>query len=198
MLMNQHILIFEDQRVKSKMIGIIDTKCNVVNLVKKAFDEAEILCEQNYTIAPELDLQIHNSVDPTKAGSKKPHSSPIFMVYPPMHLKFILVEIFKNSMRATLESKGTFNVPPVQVLVAKGKQDVTIKISDQVSTDEKKCYFYLFDQFLLLLGRWHSAQSNHQNVSLFVFHCSKTRHGTQRHGSICRIWLRPSTKSVIC
>jgi len=131
MLMNQHILIFEDQRVKSKMIGIIDTKCNVVNLVKKAFDEAEILCEQNYTIAPELDLQIHNSVDPTKAGSKKPHSSPIFMVYPPMHLKFILVEIFKNSMRATLESKGTFNVPPVQVLVAKGKQDVTIKISDQ-------------------------------------------------------------------
>merc|ERR1711981_798785 len=65
MLMNQHILIFEEHKIQSKMIGIIDTKCNVANLVKKAYDEAEIQCEQNYIIAPELDLQIHNSVDPS-------------------------------------------------------------------------------------------------------------------------------------
>ena len=111
---------------------MIDTKCNVVNLVNKAFDEAEILCEQAYTIAPELDLQIHNSVDPAKPGSSKKNNSPVFLVYPPMQLKFILVELFKNAMRATLETKGTFNVPSIQVLVAKGKTDVTIKISDQV------------------------------------------------------------------
>ena len=49
-----------------------------------------------------------------------------------MQLKFILVELFKNAMRATIETKGTFNVPPIQVLVAKGKTDVTIKISDEV------------------------------------------------------------------
>lgn len=129
MLMNQHILIFEEQSMSSKMIGIIDTRCNVANLVKKAFDEAEIQCEQNYTIAPELDLQIHNSVDPSKKPKK--NDSPIFIVYPPMQLKFILVELFKNAMRATIETKGTFNVPPIQVLVAKGKTDVTIKISDE-------------------------------------------------------------------
>ena len=105
-------------------------RCNVANLVKKAFDEAEIQCEQNYTIAPELDLQIHNSVDPSKKPKK--NDSPIFIVYPPMQLKFILVELFKNAMRATIETKGTFNVPPIQVLVAKGKTDVTIKISDEV------------------------------------------------------------------
>jgi len=131
MLMNQHILIFEEHKIQSKMIGIIDTKCNVANLVKKAYDEAEIQCEQNYTIAPELELKIHNSIDPPKKGSKNPYGSPIFLVYPPMQLKFILVELFKNSMRATMENKETLSVPPIQVLVAKGKTDVTIKISDQ-------------------------------------------------------------------
>lgn len=131
MLMNQHILLFEDQRIpKSKMVGIIDTKCKVCNVVNTAFEEAAILCEQTYTVSPELHIKIHNSVDPTKRGA--PNSSPIFMVYPHMHLKFILVELFKNAMRATIETKGTIKVPPVEVLVAKGNADVTIKISDQV------------------------------------------------------------------
>ena len=149
MLMNQHILIFEEHKIQSKMIGIIDTKCNVANLVKKAYDEAEIQCEQNYTIAPELELKIHNAIDLPKKGSKNPHGSPIFLVYPPMQLKFILVELFKNSMRATMETKETLSVPPIQVLVAKGKTDVTIKISDQVFFQQEfsRCvyrnYFFL-------------------------------------------------------
>ena len=143
MLMNQHILIFEEHKIQSKMIGIIDTKCNVANLVKKAYDEAEIQCEQNYTIAPELELKIHNSIDPPKKGSKNPYGSPIFLVYPPMQLKFILVELFKNSMRATMENKETLSVPPIQVLVAKGKTDVTIKISDQVFFQQEfsRCFY---------------------------------------------------------
>merc|ERR1719210_1130826 len=48
MLMNQHILIFEDQRVKSKMIGIIDTKCNGVILFAKNFCFIESFFHQVY------------------------------------------------------------------------------------------------------------------------------------------------------
>lgn len=130
MLINQHILLFEDQRgVKSRMVGIIDTRCNVCNLVHTAYEEASIMCEQTYTVAPELRLKIHNSVDPAKRGPK--YSSPIIMVYPHMQLKFILVELFKNSMRATVETKGIIKVPPIEVLVAKGSADVTLRISDQ-------------------------------------------------------------------
>ncbi len=134
MLMNQHILLFEEQRIpKSKMIGIIDTKCNVSSVVNQAYEEASILCEQTYTVAPELYIRIHNAVDPAKQG-KAEYSSPIFMVYPPTQLKFMLVELFKNAMRATVESKGKpyIKIPPIEVLVAKGNTDVTIKISDQV------------------------------------------------------------------
>jgi pyruvate dehydrogenase kinase 2/3/4 len=58
---------------------------------------------------------------------------PIKIVYPPSHLQHILFELFKNSMRAIIESKKrTVNLPDIEVLVAQGKHDVTIKISDQV------------------------------------------------------------------
>lgn len=131
MLMNQHILLFEEHRPSKRMVGIIDTRCDVSKVVDSAYEEASILCEQTYTVAPELHIKIHNSVDPVRRGPQ--YSSPVVMTYPPTHIRFILVELFKNAMRATVETKGTIKVPPIKVLVAKGNADVTIKISDEVN-----------------------------------------------------------------
>ena len=131
MLLNQHILLFDGTHIQgTKLVGMIDRKCNVCNVVKEAFEEAAILCEKTYTVSPELHLKIHNSVDQAKRGPK--YSAPIFITYPPRQIKFILVELFKNAMRATVETKGIIKVPPIEVLVAKGETDVSIKVSDQV------------------------------------------------------------------
>jgi pyruvate dehydrogenase kinase 2/3/4 len=45
----------------------------------------------------------------------------------------MLFEILKNSLRATVETHGIEceNFPPVKVIVAQGKEDITIKISDE-------------------------------------------------------------------
>ena len=47
-----------------------------------------------------------------------------------MPLKFILVELFKNAMRATLERsdslKSNLNPPQINVLVSKGHNDITL------------------------------------------------------------------------
>ena len=111
-------------------LGMIDRRCNVCNLVRSAFEEAAILCEKTYTVSPELHLKIHNSVDKARRG--KEFSSPIFITYPPRQIQFILVELFKNAMRATVETKGIIKTPAIEVLVAKGETDISIKISDQV------------------------------------------------------------------
>jgi len=130
MLLNQHILLFDGSHIQgTKLVGMIDRKCNVCNVVREAFEEAAILCEKTYTVSPELHLKIHNSVDQAKRGPK--YSAPIFITYPPRQIKFILVELFKNAMRATVETKGIIKVPPIEVLVAKGETDVSIKVSDQ-------------------------------------------------------------------
>ena len=68
-------------------------------------------------------FQVHNLLAP---------SSAVEIVYPPSHLQHILFELFKNSMRAIIESKKSIDLPDIDVLVAQGKDDVTIKISDQV------------------------------------------------------------------
>merc|ERR1719481_530396 len=73
--------------------------------------------------APELDMTTHNFVEPGK---------PIELVYPPNHLHHILFELFKNSMRAIVESrKKGLDLPDIEVLIVKGAHDVTVKISDQ-------------------------------------------------------------------
>jgi signal transduction histidine kinase len=45
----------------------------------------------------------------------------------------MLFEILKNSLRATVETHGMEceNFPPVKVIVSAGKEDITIKISDE-------------------------------------------------------------------
>ncbi|KAG8516835.1 [Pyruvate dehydrogenase (acetyl-transferring)] kinase isozyme 3, mitochondrial, partial [Galemys pyrenaicus] len=63
--------------------------------------------------------------------SKAP-DKPIQVVYVPSHLFHMLFELFKNSMRATVElyEDRKEGYPAVKTLVTLGKEDLSIKISD--------------------------------------------------------------------
>ena len=57
----------------------------------------------------------------------------VSVAYPPANLYHILFELFKNSMRATVETHfEALKLPKIEVLLAKGEHDVSIRISDQV------------------------------------------------------------------
>ncbi|XP_030162045.1 pyruvate dehydrogenase kinase, isozyme 3 isoform X3 [Lynx canadensis] len=88
-----------------------------------AYETAKMLCEQYYLVAPELEVEEFNAKAPDK---------PIQVVYVPSHLFHMLFELFKNSMRATVElyedRKEAY--PSVKTLVTLGKEDLSIKISD--------------------------------------------------------------------
>ncbi len=62
----------------------------------------------------------------------KEPGTPIQIVYVPSHLYHILFELFKNAMRAVVEHHGAAarDYPPIQVLVIRGKEDVTIKVNN--------------------------------------------------------------------
>lgn len=58
MLLNQHSTLFGEEdwatRDRPGMVGMVDEKCKVRNLVVDAHDAAGIICEQFYHVFPEL------------------------------------------------------------------------------------------------------------------------------------------------
>ena len=64
----------------------------------------------------------------TQIVNEKGKKVALSLVYPPPHLYHILFELFKNSMRAVVESHGTRSeLPNIEVLVAKGEHDVMLQ-----------------------------------------------------------------------
>jgi pyruvate dehydrogenase kinase 2/3/4 len=126
MLINQHTLLFGSDLngQKSRHIGCIDPSCQVVSVVKDAYENAKFLCDQYYLASPDVIIEEHNDSE---------RNSPIQFVYVPSHLYHMLFELLKNSMRAVVEHHGTASAdyPPIHILVVKGKEDLTLKISDK-------------------------------------------------------------------
>jgi len=128
MLINQHKLLFEPDADKdTKRIGMIDPSCKVKSVIMEAFQNAAFLCEEYYDCAPEIEIK-----GQTMVRNEKGKKVGLSLVYPPPHLYHILFELFKNSMRATVETHNkSRQLPEIEVLVAKGEHDVSIRVSDQ-------------------------------------------------------------------
>ncbi|NXK70839.1 PDK2 kinase, partial [Sylvietta virens] len=57
---------------------------------------------------------------------------PVNIVYVPSHLYHMLFELFKNAMRATVEShESSPRLPAIRVMVALGQEDLSIRMSDR-------------------------------------------------------------------
>ncbi|XP_073846796.1 pyruvate dehydrogenase kinase isoform X2 [Musca autumnalis] len=127
MLINQHTLLFgQSTEAQGRHVGCLDPACNISDVVRDAYENARFLCDQYYLVSPELEIEQHNSMDG--------ETLPIRTVYVPSHLYHMLFELFKNSMRAVVEHHDQDKcdkLPPLKVLIVRGKEDICVKISDQ-------------------------------------------------------------------
>ncbi|KAK4996257.1 [Pyruvate dehydrogenase (acetyl-transferring)] kinase isozyme 2 [Elasticomyces elasticus] len=121
MLIGQHIAL-TDQRTQSdpNYVGIICTKTNVRDLAQEAIENARFVCEDHYGLfdAPKIQLICDTDIN---------------FMYVPGHLSHMLFETLKNSLRAVVETHGhdKEEYPVTKVVVAEGREDITIKISDE-------------------------------------------------------------------
>ena len=80
-------------------------------------EESRELCNAVFGDSPEVNIMGDDS-----------HT----FTYVPGHLKYMLSELLKNSLRATCTFHGIDKTPPpVEIVIAQGKTDLTIKISDR-------------------------------------------------------------------
>merc|ERR1712096_311581 len=125
MLISHHKALYcpEESKNNPGLRGTIDPKCDAVDVAKMAFENAS-LCEQIYMDAPKLDIEWTDLTDKDKNS--------VDFVYIPGHLYHMFFEVFKNSMRATMEfHENSDSIPDVKVHVVKSSQDISIKICDQ-------------------------------------------------------------------
>ncbi|TRY72503.1 hypothetical protein TCAL_00193 [Tigriopus californicus] len=155
MLINQHTLLFGDKVDQGqRSVGAIDPNCSVIPIVERAYENARFLAEQYYMASPELKVRAYDkSCENSKAipinDELSEEKANVECVYVPSHLYHILFELFKNAMRATIETyPDSYDLPPIRALIVKSKEDVTIKISDRGGGIprrlKKKIFQYLY------------------------------------------------------
>merc|ERR1719228_983340 len=121
---NKALYCPEESNRSDGLKGTIDPKCDAVKIAKSAYQNAVFLCDQIYMDAPKLNIDCVDLTDPGKAS--------VEIVYIPGHLYQMLFEVFKNSMRATMEfHDDSDNIPEIQVKIVKSSEDISIKVSDQ-------------------------------------------------------------------
>lgn len=121
MLIGQHIALTEQTHVKHpNYVGIICTKTNVRDIALEAIENARFVCEDYYGLFESPKVQLVCKED-------------LNFMYVPGHLSHMLFETLKNSLRAVVEQHGADKdeFPVTKVIVAEGKEDITIKISDE-------------------------------------------------------------------
>ncbi|KAH7015624.1 pyruvate dehydrogenase kinase [Ilyonectria destructans] len=121
MLIGQHIALTDQSHHRDPAyVGIICTKTNVQDLAQEAIENARFVCEDHYGLfeAPKIQLVCNPNLN---------------FMYVPGHLSHMLFETLKNSLRAVVETHGMDKqaFPVTKVIVAEGKEDITIKISDE-------------------------------------------------------------------
>ncbi len=129
-LAEHHIAL---QSRRDRYVGAICTELDLAEAVSFTARRAQQVCKETYGAAPDVRV----------VGDKG-----ALVAYIPTHLDYMLFELLKNAMRATMErpkqgggSRGgdvgfqrrqaTSPMPPVVVQICKGGRAVTLKISDQ-------------------------------------------------------------------
>ncbi|KAK3843333.1 MAG: branched-chain alpha-ketoacid dehydrogenase, partial [Linnemannia gamsii] len=127
------------------IVGVVHTKLRPADLIRTCASFVQELCDVNYGSSPEV--VINGQTDTT-------------FTYVPVHLEYILCELLKNSVRATVEHAviinqdddqdvtkrpNEFGHPPVEVTIAQGDHEVTIRIRDHGGGISQEDFEAVFD-----------------------------------------------------
>ena len=115
-LIGQHVYLqrYNNDMLPNTCVGIIDKECSPNQIIKQSVVDTIKMIKSVYG----KNITINTNLIDTK-----------HFMYIPGHLHYILVEILKNSAKATLDFAK--NKEPITISTSMGKTDFIIKISDK-------------------------------------------------------------------
>ena len=138
MLIGQYLEIREPPRPDH--VGLVCTTTSPYQAIKEASDHARFMCERQFGDAPYVDIKGRTDLT---------------FSYVPSHLYYMLFEVLKNSMRASVEHHTSKDnpypdLPDVSVIISDSvdNEDVVIKVSDEGGgfprSHVKRIFSYLY------------------------------------------------------
>lgn len=125
LLIDQY-LNYESNRVG--FVGVINTKTSPVDVINDAIIDATSVCRNSYGESPDVIIE----------EITKPE-----ICYIPSHLYYVMFELIKNSLRASIEN----DKDSIKIIIS-GDEDVIIKISDRGKgipySDLEKVWYYSY------------------------------------------------------
>lgn len=116
-LIGQYLAVRKNP-VDEKTIGLVSPVCSPKEIAEQAVHDAAFMCTRTYGDAPEVTF--HGKTD-------------LRFPYVPSHISYVLLELLKNSMRATVETHGVDKMPPIRIVIAgsdgEDKEDVRLPLS---------------------------------------------------------------------
>lgn len=128
-LMQQHVTVHDSP---PGFRGMLQTALCIETVAKKAATDAMNLCMQHMGTAPEVEIDCQTDR---------------LITHVPSHVHYILLELLKNAMRAVVDKQGasklsffsptlyarkkSSELPAVTMVIGRGKEDVTFRVSDQ-------------------------------------------------------------------
>lgn len=117
MLIGQYLALREPSK-DPNMLGLISTCASPYHIALQAINDATYICQSTYGDAPKV--IIHGRTD-------------LRFPYASSHISYMLLELLKNSMGATVQLHGLEKMPPIRIVIAYGEdnEDVVIRVSDE-------------------------------------------------------------------
>ena len=134
MMIGQYLSLRDESNTDPNMIGLISLRCSPYDIAQEAIHDANYICTRTHGEAPKVEIK----------------GPDLHFPYVPTHIKYIFVELLKNSMRATIEKHGTDHPPPIKIIISDGEknEDIVFKISDEGGgikrSNMRRIWSYLF------------------------------------------------------
>ncbi|CAK9068131.1 [Pyruvate dehydrogenase (acetyl-transferring)] kinase [Durusdinium trenchii] len=116
--------------LRRRRVGVVDFACDPVNICEQAARHARKLVKQHYDESADVEIVVESGV-----GGKSSFEieSRIRFPYVPNYLFYIMVELLKNSARATVEAQqeNPGQRRPIVITVGADRREVAIRVWDQ-------------------------------------------------------------------
>jgi len=120
--LSEDCLLLDDEKPPTYPAGIIEPDCDVAQICRDAAEHVVEICERHTGKAPLVRVEVHTARDIPR------------FPYIPGFLKFILIEVLKNSCRATAElvkSDRELSKLPITIIVCGDDHQVVIRVMDR-------------------------------------------------------------------